>query len=139
MFGQKEIWYLYRKKQHIGGGGHVCINHEDNDGNIEKEESWYEHAFLHKLSGPMCMACCHATYSTENMLYYMRGLKHRIDGPAVVKYYGNGNIEYEVWYDYGNLHRVDGPAYITYCQNGNIFRKIWYENGYLMMDKDHGS
>lgn len=50
---------------------------------------------------------------------YVEGLKHRLDGPAVVLPGGS-----EHWYRYGKLHRTDGPA-ITF--RDGFFR--YYVNG----------
>ena len=44
--------------------------------------------------------------------YYIKGTRiyHREDGPAVIWYYKNGNIESEYYYINGKYHREDGPA-----------------------------
>jgi hypothetical protein len=51
--------------------------------------------------------------------WYLNGIKHRIDGPAMEDPAGN-----KWWYQDGDLHRTDGPA-IHYV-NGE---KHWYVKG----------
>jgi len=51
---------------------------------------------------------------------------HREDGPAYIRYYRDGNIQYEKWYINGVLHREDGPAIIDYYKNGSIKFEQWY-------------
>src|ERR1700691_543947 len=46
-------------------------------------------------------------YHDGDIHYYLNGLHHRVDGPAVI--YTNGLI---VYYLNGILHREDGPAII---------------------------
>jgi hypothetical protein len=48
------------------------------------------------------------------------GVFHREDGPAVVWYYYNGQIERERWLINGETHRIDGPAFINYSIKGTI-------------------
>ena len=47
-------------------------------------------------------------------LYYLNEKRHRIDGPAFIKYDTNGNIQIEKYYINGKKHRIDGPAFIKY-------------------------
>ena len=56
-------------------------------------------------------------YGTQQ--WYVRGQRHRTDGPAYI--YADGR---QVWYVRGQRHRTDGPAYIG--ANGT---QEWYVNG----------
>jgi antitoxin component YwqK of YwqJK toxin-antitoxin module len=56
-----------------------------------------------------------------NKYWYLNGLLHREDGPAVEL--ANGTKQ---WYLNGQLHRTDGPA--IEFKNGE---KRWYLNGKL--------
>ena len=68
---------------------------------------------------------------------------HRIDGPAEIRYYKNGNIYYEIYYVEGEKCRLDdGPIEIYYFENGechfenyysqNVFVNIlYYDNGMI--------
>ena len=53
--------------------------------------------------------------------WYLNGVEHRTDGPAVI--YANGE---QCWFLNGKLHRTDGPAIIFL--NGT---QRWYLNGEL--------
>jgi hypothetical protein len=54
----------------------------------------------------------------SNRYYYLNGITHRDDGPAVEL--SNGD---RYWYLNGKRHRVNGPA--VECSNGD---KYWYLN-----------
>jgi hypothetical protein len=54
-----------------------------------------------------------------NTRYTLNGELHRIDGPAVERYYGT-----KEWYQHDKLHRDDGPAIED--ANGD---KRWFKNG----------
>ena len=58
-------------------------------------------------------------YKNGNKEWYLNGLYHREDGPAVE--YANGD---KFWYVNGKCHRIDGPA----CEYANG-SKSWYVNG----------
>jgi hypothetical protein len=58
-------------------------------------------------------------YLNGDKVWYLKGLRHRVDGPAIE--YENGDKH---WYFNGLYHRDDGPA--IECKNGF---KAWYING----------
>ena len=64
-------------------------------------------------------------------IYYKNkfGQYHNLYGPAIIRYYKNGNKMYEEYYTNGKLHRKDGPAYIEYYENGNKRREEYYIDG----------
>jgi hypothetical protein len=62
--------------------------------------------------------------SSANNTYF-----HRLDGPAYIFYYPNGQKEYERWYEHGIQHRLDGPAYISYSADGSKKIEGWFQNG----------
>jgi len=62
-------------------------------------------------------------FDFENLTY------HREDGPALIKYYDNGNIEYEEYWINNIRHRLDGPAYIEYDETGKAKYQDYYING----------
>jgi len=56
--------------------------------------------------------------------WYIYGVPHRIDGPAVISNDGN-----KLWWrEHGELHREDGPAYVDKSTGVGV----WYENGYAV-------
>ena len=59
--------------------------------------------------------------------WWLNGLLHREDGPAVEDSDGNKS-----WYLNGKCHRVDGPA-VEYS-NGS---KSWYLNGKELTEEEH--
>ena len=70
--------------------------------------------------------------------YYIKGTNklHREDGPAIIHYYENGNIEEEYYFINGKSHREDGPADIWYDKNGNI-QSEWYYINNKEVTKEH--
>mgnify|MGYP006078006563 CR=1 FL=1 len=66
-------------------------------------------------------------YPSGNKYWYLNGLFHREDGPAIE--WVNGSKE---WYLNGNLHREDGPTY-----EGINGHKEWYYHGKQIDCKDN--
>jgi hypothetical protein len=82
---------------------------------LDGTKKWYLNGLLHREDGPA------VEWSNGYKSWYLNGLLHREDGPAIE--YTNG---YKVWYLNGQRHRQDGPA-VEY-PNGD---KYWYLNGEL--------
>jgi antitoxin component YwqK of YwqJK toxin-antitoxin module len=61
--------------------------------------------------------------------YYVNGQSHRMDGPAYISYYNNGQIKYEEYSINNQRHRVDGPAYIGYFKDGSTDCEQYWING----------
>ena len=61
--------------------------------------------------------------------YYLNGVKHRKDGPALIWYYYCGDILVEKYCINGKVHRKNKPAYIEYYKNNIVEREIYYYNG----------
>src|ERR1700691_4587553 len=64
-------------------------------------------------------------YPNGILVYYVNGLRHREDGPAII--YSDGTLEY---YLKGKNHREDGPAIIR--KDGS---KCWYINNINITNK----
>lgn len=60
-------------------------------------------------------------YSNGDKLWFQKGKRHRLDGPACE--WSDGT---KSWWQMGNLHRLDGPAY-----EGADGTKEWYQMGKL--------
>ena len=58
------------------------------------------------------------TYKDGTIRYKLNGLRHRLDGPAVIRADGT-----QIWYLNGQCHREDGPAFIE--ADGS---QSWYRN-----------
>jgi antitoxin component YwqK of YwqJK toxin-antitoxin module len=63
--------------------------------------------------------------------YYVDNNRHRVDGPAWVRYFENGQIEEERYYLNGDLHRINGPASIRYYQSGNVREEAYSLKNYF--------
>jgi hypothetical protein len=79
---------------------------------IDGTKYWYLNGLCHRLDGPAI------EFMNGNKYWFLDGRCHRENGPAVEF---NGD---RYWYLNGELHRVDGPA-VEY-HNGY---KMWYLNG----------
>ena len=55
-----------------------------------------------------------------NKKWYINGVLHREDGPAIEDAYGTN-----CWYKNGKLHRIDGPTIVWI--DGSY---VWFINGY---------
>ncbi len=55
----------------------------------------------------------------------------REDGPAVIEYDKDGQVERETYYFNGIIHREDGPAIIEYHDNGAVKREAYFHGGKL--------
>ena len=53
---------------------------------------------------------------------------HREDGPAIIWYYKNGEIEIKCYYLNGRRYRSDGPTIISYDKNGKIKEERYFLN-----------
>jgi hypothetical protein len=58
--------------------------------------------------------------------YYLDDKLHRLNGPACVSRYQNGNIRCEGYYLRGSAHCIDKPAFIWYYEDGNISCEEYY-------------
>jgi hypothetical protein len=76
-------------------------------------KKWYVKGLLHRLGGP-------AFEKGNYKQWWEYGMLHRLNGPAVDE--GDGH---EAWYLKGRLHRLDGPA-IQWPEMSSL---EWYVNG----------
>lgn len=67
-------------------------------------------------------------HSNHGEFWYLDGLPHRLDGPAVLFLYENGNFT-ERWLKHGQLHREDGPAIIERLSTRD--NEEWHYEGKL--------
>ena len=62
-------------------------------------------------------------------IYHNDNVKlHREDGPAITRWYNNGQMQTKEYYINGKLHRKDGPGYIYWFENGQIQTEEYYIN-----------
>jgi hypothetical protein len=58
--------------------------------------------------------------------WYVDGY-YRADGPALIRFYNNGQIRSETWYlTQGQVYRPDGYGQTIYHKNGKIKSQYWY-------------
>src|SRR5690606_12558154 len=69
------------------------------------------------------------TKSIKSESWYKNDKLSREDGPAVIKFYRNGNRYYEMWYKNGKRNRDGAPAVIYWFGNGNEHIERWYKDG----------
>ena len=75
------------------------------------------HSHLHRSDGP-AIQCRDGTKE-----WWIRGFRHRDEGPAVTGYIGRS--DHEEWWNEGVLHRDNGPA----IDSNATGRKEWYRHG----------
>lgn len=76
-------------------------------------KQWYLNGILHRVDGPA------VDRADGNKYWYLNGKYHREDGPAV-----EGVNGYKSWWLNGEHHRVDGPA----IEYSNGLKEWWFEN-----------
>lgn len=98
------------------------------DGQIEPEERINEDGEYHNVDGPAIRRWYdNGQLSCEE--WRVNGLFHRLDGPALRWWYKRGRLEREAWYINGNRHRLDGPAFRSWYGDGHLEEESWYING----------
>lgn len=87
-------------------------------------ERWEEDGKRHRVDGPAVIRF----YSWgRRELWYFKGKRHRLDGPAEIYY--SSNVDIENWYSRGKLHRSDGPAETRFYEDGQIAGHQWFSHG----------
>jgi hypothetical protein len=81
------------------------------------KEWWYK-GIKHRLDGPAVI------FYTGTTVWWYEGKKHRLEGPCITYYNGNN-----IWYKNDVRHRDDGPA----VENSNGTKR-WYLDGELIYD-----
>ena len=61
--------------------------------------AYYLNGILHRVDGPAVI------YDNGTTEWLVNGLRHRTDGPSIHRYNGD-----KFWYIYDKRHREDGPA-----------------------------
>lgn len=89
------------------------ILHREDGPAFEKDgnKKWYLNGVLHRLDGPAIQ------YKNGSRLWFVNGVPHREELPAVVL--ADGTLK---WYINGCLHRLDGPASKTSLSEGWYFK-----------------
>lgn len=92
-----------------------------------KLEQYYVNGVFHREDGPAISAYRKSgKIKLEN--YFCEHKYHREDGPSLIRYHKNGKIKQEIWYTHDMKGRKDNPSNIKYFKSGQIKQEIWYEN-----------
>jgi len=92
-------------------------------------EAWVKNGKLHRIDGPAVIRYLE-NGQLQNISWHINRKFHRIGAPAAISYFKNRQIRNEVWYKNGQLHRLGGaPADIEYFENGQIKYEAWYKYG----------
>ena len=104
----------------------------------ETRVNYYYKGMLHRCYCNRC-ACSYVhgdgpaeITANGSEIWYMYGVKHRYDGPAVYDVMTNQTI----WYEFGMVHRNDGPAVVNYSDDKRFCNNYWYKYGVIENDKD---
>jgi len=83
-------------------------------------QAWYLHGLLHRVDAPAVIKL------DGSQVWYVHGVPHRTDGPAWIHPDGT-----QAWYVHGKMHRSDGPAMIHatgsqswYVHDENISHRV---------------
>lgn len=106
-------------------------------GSIRSEEWRNQYGELHRIDDPAFI-----WYFKDGNVgcedWYLEGKLHREDGPARIWHYSSGGVESEDWYQHGKLHRENGPAVVWYHPDGSIQDETWYQHGVEVCQKPEG-
>jgi hypothetical protein len=101
------------------------------NGNV-KAEAWAKNKKYHRLDGPAHIKWYdNGNIETETWYTGVLGVT-RLDGPARTHWFDNGQKMEEEWYVEGRLHRLDGPTITMWYRSGRKQQELWY-------DASHGS
>ena len=81
----------------------------------------------HKVDGPAIQRF----YDNGQLLraqYYINGKRHREDGPASQHFYTGGQLADVSYWLNGKMHRLDGPAHQGFYDDGQIEYEEYYIN-----------
>ena len=82
--------------------------------------SYYYDGKQHRVDGPSC-------FINKTETWNRHGKTHRLNGPAVTHLsYETGNLQVKFWKNDDKVNRKDGPAIIRYYENGNVMVETWY-------------
>lgn len=61
---------------------------------------------------------------------------HNSNGPALVSYDKNGNVNREEFYIENKFHNLNGPAYVSYYKNGDKKNQIFCIEGKKLTEEE---
>lgn len=64
-------------------------------------------------------------------IWYNRGERHRLYGPAVIYYdYVHFRIHFVGYWVHNKKHRLNNPSEISYYSDGTVIEERWFVNGH---------
>lgn len=95
--------------------------------NIKVSEEYIKKGLYHREDGPAIIK-----YDVKGRVlkkfWYRNGLRHNLKGPAQISYYKNGNMKFKSYWVRGIHSRRNGPAYVMYRKQGKVVAKLWAKN-----------
>ena len=91
------------------------------------KKEYYLNGLLHREDGPA------VEHKNGDYDWYLHGKKHREDGPATFYSYG-----ITIWYQNDKMHREGGPAYIHKDYNGRYIKEFYLRGKLYCIEKACG-
>lgn len=117
-------YYIYCNLFHRTDG--PAIVEYDNNGDV-KYEYYFQYGKKHNENGPAYI------HRHDKIIRYEKWIindkTHRLNKPAVLYYYDNGQLKFETYYEDGKCHRVNGPALIIYNKDGSVKSQNYFYHG----------
>ena len=98
----------------------------------EGAQEYFIHSLRHRENGPAII------YSDGSEEYWLNNQRHRIGGPAYIEHNEYQKSICYKWYIEGVLHREDGPAILTLGNDGTWKDEEWYYYGIRHRDPKDG-
>jgi antitoxin component YwqK of YwqJK toxin-antitoxin module len=105
------------------------------NGNIMSEAFLNPDGEIHKTDGP----AIRRWYENGQLAYescWMNDKLHNAAGPAIRRWYENGQLAYEEYWVNGEHHNVSGPAHRWWDKNGQLVREKYWLNGMKLMKSE---
>lgn len=89
----------------------------------------------HNTTGPAIEEWWEDTHNKKHECYYIHGQLNRANGPAIIRWYADGQLEIERFFIDDKLHNENGPAQINYDKNGRVCNKSYYVNDLFLTEE----
>lgn len=90
---------------------------------------------LHRIDGPAYISF-YKNGQPRCKEWWVDGRKHNTTGPAIKGFYSNGNLKHEVFYIDGKRHNTSGPAAKFYFESGNLELERYWIDGKQLSKED---
>lgn len=117
------LWYKNDSKLLHREDGPAVI--EVNKNGVILSQKWFKNGVEYNIPSPASKVTFHPNGEKSTERWFVNEKRHRLDGPAVIKYFSNGIKASEVWYKDDMIYRDTLPTIIMYHPNGNIKSESW--------------